>query len=333
MTSISNSTPCDNESLASYSKRDQKWDKHRGNTQTVAGIYDLVPSKYSKLANRMHKCANILEMGFTTPDGNGEIKLKLISAMFCKVRHCPTCGWRRSMGNTARFFDRLPDLQAAHPTARWIFLTLTVENVLVDDLRATISAMNKAWQRLIQRKDWPALGWIRTVEVTHEYDPEGRKAKGLPGTGRKGYAHPHFHALLQVPAGYFAGHSYIKQAEWAERWKHALRADYLPVVDVRAVKPKIEGQTLQAAVIETLKYGTKVEDTLMHPAWLYGITDQLHKMRFLASGGTMAGILKEEQNDDEMIHAADGDGEKIDERQAPLFFQWNKTKRQYRRSR
>ena len=68
------------------------------------------------------------------------------------------------------------------------------------------------------------------------------------------------------------------------------------------------------------------------PAFLYGITDQLHKLRFIASGGTLAGILKEEQSDDEMIHAEDGEGEGIDDRQASLLFQWSRPKRQYRKA-
>jgi len=330
MDSIANSIPKNNDSLAAYSERDKKWDKYKTSAEVIAGLYDKVPAKFSKLANRMHKCAELLEFAWAKPDEHGETKLKLQSAIFCKVRHCPLCSVRRSMGNVRRFFQRLPSLHADFPTSRWLFLTLTVQNVPVSELRTTISGMNKAWKRLIERKDWPALGWIRTVEVTHEYDPSGRHAKGLPGTGRKGWAHPHFHVLLQVPAGYFS-RGYVKQAEWAERWQHALRADYLPVVDVRAVKPKIEGQTLQAAIVETLKYGTKVEDAMRDANWLYAITEQLHKLRFLATGGTLAGILKEEQTDDEMIHAGDGDGEETDDRQGSLFFKYNRPKRQYRK--
>lgn len=318
--------------LADYSDRDKIWDKHRGNGQTVAQLYDAAPAKFSRLANRMHKCAEILEFGWSKPDADtGASRLKLQSARFCKVRNCPVCGWRRSMRNVARFFARLPDLQAAHPSSRWLFLTLTVANVPLADLRGTLSEMSKAWQRLIQRKDWPALGWIRTVEVTHEWDPIGRHAKGLATPGRKGYAHPHYHVLLQVPAGYFSGRDYVRQDEWAARWQAALRADYTPVVDVRSVRPKIEGQTLQAAVVETLKYGTKVEDAMRDPEWLYGITEQLHKLRFIASGGTLAGILKEDQADSEMIHADDGDGEGVDEGQGSLLFQWSRPRRKYSR--
>ena len=48
-------------------------------------------------------------------------------------------------------------------------------------------------------------------------------------------AHPHFHALLLVASSYFTI-NYIKQGDWVEMWAKALRADYLPSVNVKAVK-------------------------------------------------------------------------------------------------
>ena len=56
---------------------------------------------------------------------------------------------------------------------------------------------------------------------------------------------------------------------------------------------KKEGQTIEAAVVETLKYATKVQDSLKSPEWLYIVTEQLHKMRFVESGGVLKGVLKE----------------------------------------
>ena len=44
-------------------------------------------------------------------------------------------------------------------------------------------------------------------------------------------AHPHFHALLLVKPSYFTI-NYIKQGDWVEMWAKALRADYLPSVNV-----------------------------------------------------------------------------------------------------
>ena len=52
-------------------------------------------------------------------------------------------------------------------------------------------------------------------------------------------AHPHFHALLLVKPSYFTI-NYIKQGDWVEMWAKALRADYLPSVNVKAVKATLD---------------------------------------------------------------------------------------------
>lgn len=299
--------------LSEVSERDKKWDHHRGNTEKISRIYADKPAKFGKLADRMRQCANFLRFAWLNNADTGESTLKLRTAMFCKVRHCPVCAWRRGLRNVARFFTKLPELAAAFPKHRWLFLTLTVKNIPLEQLRAEIAAMNTAWKRLIQRQDWPADGWIRTVEVTRAKD---------------GKAHPHFHVMLMVPAGYFA-RGYLNQKEWAQLWREAGRLDYDPVVNVKVVKPKVEGQTLQAAIVETLKYGTKVEDGLMSADWLYGITTQLHKMRFLASGGALAGILKEQMTDKEMVMGDDPEGGDGGEKQ--VLFKWQRKELVYRR--
>ena len=50
-------------------------------------------------------------------------------------------------------------------------------------------------------------------------------------------AHPHFHAMLLVKSTYFHGSYYIDQSAWIEMWMKAMRLDYIPQVDIRAVKP------------------------------------------------------------------------------------------------
>lgn len=303
--------------LSDYSDRDKKWDTRRDQGESIAELYDC--DEFQNLASRMYKCANILEFAQTKPDEQtGEVKLKLASAMFCKVRHCPVCAWRKSLRNVAKFLARLPEIREQHPGAHWIFLTLTVRNCDPSELRGTIKAMNVAWKRMIQSKAWPALGFVRTTEVTR---------------GKDGSAHPHFHALLMVPAGYFKGPKYIKQIDWALMWQAAMRLDYFPSVDVRKVKPKIKGQTIEAAVVETLKYGTKPADVIENPDFLYAVTEQLHKLRFVASGGTLAGVLKDDATNDEMIDtgASEEEGEERDETKKHLSFRWNPAKRRYKK--
>ena len=64
------------------------------------------------------------------------------------------------------------------------------------------------------------------------------------------------------------------------------------------------------ATLETFKYSVKPSDMLAYDdqgAWLHEITRQTHKMRFIATGGVLKGILKgdEEITNNEMIHVND----------------------------
>ena len=133
-----------------------------------------------------------------------------------------------------RFYRALPALLAAHTAGRWIFLTLTVRNCPIDELRDTLAGMNAAWNRLRLRREFrPVLGWIRTTEVTR---------------GKDGSAHPHFHTLLLVPSSMLAGPHYVKQARWVDLWRECARLDYPPVVDVRAVRGDDPDRVREAAL-------------------------------------------------------------------------------------
>jgi hypothetical protein len=67
----------------------------------------------------------------------GKRKLKLVSTHFCRVRHCPICQWRRSLQWKARAYENLPRVVADYPNGRWMFLTLTMKNCPLEDLRET----------------------------------------------------------------------------------------------------------------------------------------------------------------------------------------------------
>jgi len=214
----------------------------------------------------------------------------------------------------ARFLTALPAIEQAYPTARWLFLTLTVRNCPITDLRSTIQWMNKAWHRLVQRPEFgPVLGWIRTTEVTK---------------GRDGGAHPHFHVLMMVRPSYFSSKYYVTQARWTELWQECARLDYVPVVHVQAVKPKSpisNDSPLRRAVSETLKYAVKPED-MMDREWLLELTKQVHRLRFIASGGALKDILREtEESDADLMLADDGEGGGEPE----LFFDWRREIKRY----
>ena len=230
----------------------------------------------------------------------------------------------------ARFQKALPEILGRYPNARWAFLTLTVRNCDIKELRATISSMNSAWNRLTQRKEFRnVLGWIRTTEVTK---------------GRDESAHPHFHCLLMLSPSYFKGSNYVTQARWAELWKECLRADYTPIVDVRVVRPKkgartaSEGQidpyiaAVADAAKETLKYAVKPADMLDDEAWFLELTRQVHRLRFIASGGALKDALREDEETEEDLILADDPAETPDDG-VRVAFSWNRKEKRYRKAR
>ena len=141
-------------------------------------------------------------------------------------------------------FQQLPSIQERFPTHRWVFLTLTVKNPPVTELRDTLKHMNDSWQRLIQTK--------RFKSGVAGFFANNRSHQGDDGDMM---AHPHFHALLLVKPSYFKGQGYIKQADWVEMWAKALRADYLPSVnESRKSHFDEKGRKQLDKALETLKY-------------------------------------------------------------------------------
>lgn len=307
--------------LTDYSPVDRPWDTHRAQADDVGGIYARA-FDFERLAARINACSGFL--GFTWADDKltGESRLKLKKAQFCRVRYCPVCQWRRSLMWQARFYQALPDLVSAYPKARWLFLTLTIRNCEVSELAATLKAMNEAWQRLVKREEFkPVQGWLRTTEVTR---------------GKDRSAHPHFHVLLMVPPSMLSGVNYIKQSRWVELWQEALRANYLPSVDVRTVKAKGKAtstaELLQGAVAETLKYSTKPDDMTADPQWFLELTRQTHKKRFMASGGALKDMLREDQEtNQDLITTDDSVVEAEPTETSSLLFSWQAKPRRYKK--
>ena len=203
--------------LSDFSKDDQIWDTQRSYAQGVQDLYKtssfetfkMASLTFFKYSERIEKCSNILKFGFTE-----ENKMKLKQAFFCRVRYCPVCQWRRSMMWRARFFQIMPKLSEQYPTHRWIFLTLTIKNPAMNDLRLTLKHMSKSWNKFIKYKKLSAIaGWVRTTEITY---------------GKDGKPHPHYHCLLLVKPSYF-GKGYVKvrsdndkEQTFQSLWKKAL---------------------------------------------------------------------------------------------------------------
>jgi plasmid rolling circle replication initiator protein Rep len=297
--------------LTDISKSDKPWDKHRRNSGVVQNLY--LSSELPQYGERMKQCANQLGFILEAKD-EGEARFRLSQARFCRVRHCPVCQWRRTLVWRARLINALPKVLEAHPKSRWIFVTLTVRNCPLTELRTTIDGMNKAWSRLVKRKDFPAIGFLRSLEVTRNAETDE--------------AHPHFHALLMVNSSYFT-HGYVSQQKWRELWGSCLKVDYLPVVNVKTAKDKTGQDSVIHAILETAKYSVKEEDLTFSVEWLQELTIQLHKTRAINVGGILKEYLKDEEPED-LIHTNEEEEKPVVEDTATLlWFDWMSQVKRY----
>jgi plasmid rolling circle replication initiator protein Rep len=228
----------------------------------------------------------------------------------------------------AKALQVIPKVIEIYPKSRFIFLTLTVKNCELNDLRETLKWMHNSWMKLLKRKEFaPIQGWIRSVEVTRAADDT---------------AHPHYHVLLMVNEGYFK-RGYVSQKRWSEVWQSCLAVGYTPIVDVRSVRPGKrekdgEGVLMSSAICETLKYSVKpaeclVDDSrrkLSNAEWLSGLTNQLYKTRAIATGGILKQYLKElEQEPEDLIHADENGLTSVDDESPRLAFGWRERTKRY----
>lgn len=296
--------------LRNLSARDKVWDERRSESDVVESYYDN--SQFQGYSDQIARCAQTLLFGSRLAlPGPKTIHLK--SCFFCRVRNCPICQWRRSLTWKARIGKALPAIERDYPKARWLHLVLTVRNCELTDLRSMIEVMSAAWKRLTIVKKFPAIGYIKSLEVTR---------------GGDGSAHPHFHVLMLVKSTYFKGTTYIKQDKWIEMWQKALRFEYGPSVRINAVKTT-NGQEVMDAVREVAKYTVKGDDLIADESWLLEYTKQIHKTRTIALGGILKKYLSEQEATKEELILGDSLDD-INELGAPFYIaNWNKPDSQY----
>lgn len=328
--------------LSEVSSGDVKFDIHKAISSEIAYLYGLQTKdgfmgfasgsrfiSFDKYAIRINVCGSWLK--FVEADG----KIKLVDARFCKVPNCSMCQWRRSLKWRAKFLSLVPDIQKNYPTHKWVFLTLTIRNCDLDYLRPTLTHLHGSFNRLSMLKRFPMDGLVKSVEVTRAWDcyhkGEFIGRHGTTWITRWEYqnkqvlelkptteVHPHLHISGLVPASYFST-GYIKHDEWTALWKHCLKVDYNPIVNIKVVKAKTKNSSLLPepeqfannvntdesgmvqAICETLKYTVKEQDLIgsycndddANSSWLKAMTEQLYKVRKVEYRGILKDMGKE----------------------------------------
>lgn len=240
--------------------------------------------------DRVYQCAETLKF-VEQMDGTK----KLYQSYFCKNKLCALCNWRRSMKYSYQASKIVEEAMCRHSKARFLFLTLTVRNITGQELNQAMKDILIGFNRLFKYKkvDRNMIGFLRATEVTYSKELDSY--------------HPHLHVLLMVKPGYFRSKDdYLTQEEWTALWRKAMKLDYTPVVDIRAVKAD-KGKGLKGAILETAKYPVKPFDVIDEKTdftaqeKLQIVDDMLtglHRKRQIGFGKLFKDIKKELELDD-----------------------------------
>ena len=277
----------------SASGRERPWGRHKMANEKIAALYEKAREQEKVIMSdsRMESlktCADKVVFNIAS-DG----RRKLAVANFCRVRLCPMCNWRRSMKLFSQVSAITDTIMERQDGTRFIFLTLTVRNVAGADLEQELERLNKGFSYLTakSRTFAPAkhlkehlLGYLKAVEITYNK--------------KKNTYHPHIHAILEVRPSYFYTENYIPRSRWAAIWAQAIKVDYMPSVDVRAIDNTVE------AVAEVAKYPVKMESVanIKDTDKAVEVLTILHKSTFgrrlITFGGDMAKVKRQLSLDD-----------------------------------
>jgi len=248
---------------------------------------------FEKQSTTTCSCGSYLLFSHQQNINTDEYRKRLKQANFCKFRFCPTCNWRRSRNLGRSLLQAFEEIKQTRDID-FIFLTLTIKNPPINELKQSVKHMNESFKRMSKTKAYKQaiLGHFKALEIL------GDKTKD-------GEAHPHFHIMLIVSKSYFTSRYYIKHDEWQQMWKKALRIDYTPSVDVRKLRVKKNSNLskIQSAVYEVAKYSVKhTELTNKSDDDFKEIINQTFRMRFFSTGGILKEMINLQKIEDELVN-------------------------------
>lgn len=323
---------CDNHNIYSGEKSRVLVDKTKSGKErpwrekkiSNVSYYELLHILEFKKAERVKDCANVLE--FKEDITTGE--RKLFKVWFCKSRLCPMCNWRRAMKHGVQTKKVVAEVIKRKPKARWLFLTLTVKNAYDgEELNKSLSEMARGFAKMTQYKKVAKnlIGFLRATEVTFNKVDNSYNQ--------------HMHVLLCVEPSYFnSTENYIPQKEWTAFWKRAMKLDYNPRVDVRAIKPKNKHKSdIHSAIDETAKYPVKdtdymTDDEEQNLRVVKDLEEGIYRKRLIAYGGLLKEVHKELNLDDPVdgdLRNIDNDKDEIEENAYSIVAIWNWERKNY----
>lgn len=230
----------------------------------------------------------------------------------CRSRHCQNCQRIKAYIWQEKMKEIIPELTINFKNGKYLFITFTVKNPKIKNLRLVLLCMSRAYAKMFQRKVFRhVVGGIRSTEIT----------RGKSGSDE---AHPHFHAIICLKTTYFKKENYLSADQWGKHWGECLKSEFekegleynekdypkgFPRVDIRLAK-SADGKTEitnkniaehgEQLINYVLKYSVKGSDLLKDgkaDEWFFEFDRQVKNIRMIAPVGVVKKMLSDLERD------------------------------------
>lgn len=162
----------------------------------ISSAYEKLLSYSSVMGSYSEKVRDCAEVVIFASDNSG--RREFYKSFFCKNKFCPLCSEMQFRTNFNNLDSCIRLIARKNPKSRFVFGTLTVVDILPEDLYQAIRDLGSAWiilqKRLFRLKlssgDSMFLGFDTCLEVTYKY-VDGQL-----------WFHPHLHFIAVTGAGY-----------------------------------------------------------------------------------------------------------------------------------
>lgn len=259
-------------------------------------LYDMlrnseIANATARTLNAVRTCGDVVKYAIAYGEDMKSIEhKKLLYTETCQNRWCLRCMQRKALSNALEIYT-LANYLYTEKHYRFLFITLTVPNCPGDELRDTISHLNKGIDKLFKREPYCSVfkAWITKVETTYN-------------AWRKDY-HPHLHVLVAVPRTYLKNaDTFVSNDKLRKDWREVCNDDTITQVDIKQARGDTKRKRMKS-VLELAKYTAKpshylrdqkVFDTFFHAMKnrqalrFCGEFSMLHKMYDLDSYGLLS---------------------------------------------
>ena len=244
---------------------------------------------FYKISGRMKESGRFIK----TSNQNGRIHI--VDSASSYIRYEPYSNRIIRRRIYAQFFNNLPDIIEQYPMHNWYFMTLTIKDCDVHQVRKSIDILNASFKKLLlgdkfskyfKQSSEEKCGYFKCLEISDtEYSTT--------------MCRPHLHVILHLPKNSTYSKNYVSREKLERLWLNALNIqdNYKITVDMQNIDfDDIHEQIINLCNIASYMMKHNSIDLLKDKDFTIEYLRQIAGKNLHSSAGTLKGINKNNSN-------------------------------------